>query len=150
MLGRVRKVNREVDLSNCIIGSMDVKALYPSINIGFAVQKCVEMIKKSNVKFEKIDTAELGLYLSLTKSTEEIKRLKLESFCPKRKRRGRNPTITGCGTKENKKERWEPWLEPEETPDEEETKKMLAEALGAAMETILRNHIFRFNNEIRK
>ena len=36
------------------------------------------------------------------------------------------------------------------TPDEEETKKMLAEALGAAMETILRNHIFRFNDEIRK
>ena len=37
-----------------------------------------------------------------------------------------------------------------EAHDEEETKKMLAETLGSAMETILRNHIFRFNDEIRK
>ena len=52
MLSRVRVVNETVDLTNCIIGSMDVKALYPSIDIDFAVEKCVEMILKSNVKFE--------------------------------------------------------------------------------------------------
>ena len=71
MLGRVGKVNEEVDLKNCIIGSMDVKSLYPSIDIDFAVEKCVEMINKSEVKFEKVNTEELGLYLSLTMSVEE-------------------------------------------------------------------------------
>ena len=37
---------------------MDVKALYPSIEIDFAVEKCVEMIIKSESIFEKIDTEE--------------------------------------------------------------------------------------------
>ena len=45
MLSRVKRVNETVDLNNCIIGSMDVKALYPSIDIDFAVEKCVEMIQ---------------------------------------------------------------------------------------------------------
>ena len=39
MLSRVKRINETVDLSNCIIGSMDVKALYPSIDIDFAVEK---------------------------------------------------------------------------------------------------------------
>ena len=38
MLSRVRKVNEEIDLKNCVIGSMDVKALYPSIDIDFEVK----------------------------------------------------------------------------------------------------------------
>ena len=49
MLSRVKKINEEVDLKNCVIGSMDVKALYPSIDIDFAVDKCIEMIVKSSI-----------------------------------------------------------------------------------------------------
>ena len=150
LLGRVRKVNGEMDLKNCIIGSMDVKALYPSIDIDFAVQKCVEMIKESKVSFEKVDTEELGLYISLNMSIEEIKRLEIEDFCAKRKRAGKKPTITGCGMKDSKEERWECWRKPKCTPEGDEVKRMISEALGIAMKTILKNHIFRFNDEIRK
>ena len=53
MLGKVKRINEEVDLRNCVIGSMDVKALYPSIEIDFAVDKCIEMIIKSESNFEK-------------------------------------------------------------------------------------------------
>ena len=109
MLSRVRVVNETVDLNNCIIGSMDVKALYPSIDIDFAVEKCVEMILKSNVKFENIDTVELGLYLSLTMSVEDLIELNILEYCARRKRIGKNPSITGCGIKEKESERWECW-----------------------------------------
>ena len=34
----------EINLRNSVIGSMDVKALYPSINIDSAVKNCMEMI----------------------------------------------------------------------------------------------------------
>ena len=129
---------------------MDVKALYPSIDIDFAVEKCVEMIEKSESVFENIDTEELGLYLSLTLSLEERKKMKIEDFCAKRKRAGKKPTITGCGTKEKKEERWNCWEKPEKVPKNEELKKVVAQALGVAMKTILKNHIFRFNDEIRK
>ena len=88
---------------------MDVKALYPSIDIDFAVEKCVEMIEKSESIFENIDTEELGLYLSLTLSLEERKKMKIEDFCAKRKRVGKKPTITGYGIKEKKEERRNCW-----------------------------------------
>ena len=150
MLSRVRVVNETVDLTNCIIGSMDVKALYPSIDIDFAVEKCVEMILKSNVKFENIDTVELGLYLSLTMSVEDLIELNILEYCARRKRIGKNPSITGCGIKEKESERWECWNKPERVPEGEELKRLVAIALGVAMRTILKNHIFRFNDVIRK
>ena len=84
MLSRVRRVNETVDLSNCIIGSMDVKALYPSIDIDFAVEKCVEMIIESGVTFENVDTDELGLYLSLVAEEEELEKEKLSGYCATR------------------------------------------------------------------
>ena len=74
-----------------------------------------------------------------------MKRQGIEDFCAKRKRVGKRPTITGCGTKDNKNERWECWRKPERTPGGDEVKKMIVEALGIAMKTI-----FRFNDEIRK
>ena len=72
MLSRVKRINETVDLSNCVIGSMDVKALYPSIDIDFAVEKCVKMIVRSKMKFENVNTEELGLYLSLTVGKTEL------------------------------------------------------------------------------
>jgi hypothetical protein len=41
-------------------------------------------------------------------------------------------------------------VKPVEKPNEEESKRMMSFALGVAMKTTLKNHIFRFNDEIRK
>ena len=61
MLARVEKCNQEEDLRNCIIGSFDVTALYPSIDVDFAVEKCLELIFESNITFKGIDFDEVGL-----------------------------------------------------------------------------------------
>ena len=45
LLSKIYQVNEEEDLTNCVIGSMDVKALYPSIDIDFAVRKMRRSIK---------------------------------------------------------------------------------------------------------
>ena len=151
MLSRVSEVNKDVDLSNCIIGSMDVKALYPSIDIDFAVDKCVEMIVGSEVEFKNVNVDELGLYLVLSLNEETLTREKLNEYCPKRRTKGgRHPTITGCGTEENEKIRWNSWNKREKTPDETELKRMVSFALGVAMKTTLKNHVFKFHDEIRK
>ena len=150
MLSRVKLVNETVDLTNCVIGSMDVKALYPSIDIDFAVEKCVEMIIESDVKFQNVNTDELGLYLSLTVDKRDLERERLSEYCATRKRKGKKPTITGCGVKDKDLERWECWNKPAKKPEEGELKRVVAFALGVAMRTVLKNHIFRFNDEIRK
>ena len=129
---------------------MDVKALYPSIDIDFATEKCVEMIIESDTSFQNINTDELGLYLALTVDKDELTRADLAKYSAKRKRTGKRPTITGCGTKEKEHDRWDPWIKPPEKPEGEELKRAVAYALGVAMKTVLKNHIFRFKDQIRK
>ena len=105
MLSRLRNVNETVDLETCIIRSMDVKALYPSIDIDFATEKCVEMITKSSTSFENVNTDKLGLYLALTVDQDELVRTDLWKYSATRKRTGKRPTITACGMKEKEEER---------------------------------------------
>ena len=150
MLSRVRVINETVDLTNCVIGSMDVKALYPSIDIDFAVDKCVEMIIESGLKFENVNNDELGLYLSLTVDKRELEKENLSDYSAQRKRVGKNPSITGCGVKEKENERWECWNKPTRKPEGDELRRVVAFVLGVAMRTVLKNHIFRFNEQIRK
>ena len=76
--------------------------MYPSIDIDFAAEKCVEIIIESSVQFENVNTMELGLYLSLTMSVEDLREQNILEYCARRKRMGKNLSITGCGVKEKK------------------------------------------------
>ena len=49
------------------IGSADVKALYPSLDIPFTIEIVCEELYKSKIRFEGVDTEELGLYLSINR-----------------------------------------------------------------------------------
>jgi hypothetical protein len=130
---------------------MDVTALYPSIDIEFSVDKCVELIQQSNVQFNHVNLDELGLYLALCVDEEILVSENLRQYCPVRKKRGKRPTITGSGSIENEDRRWEPWRKSITKPTEEsEKKRMISFALGVAMKTTLKNHIFKFGSEIRK
>ena len=63
----------------------------------FAVEKCREMIRQSKTDFEKIDTEELGLYLSLTMNTEEIKKQKIEDFVQQGREQEKDRRSQGVG-----------------------------------------------------
>ena len=47
-----------------MVGSMDVEALYPSIDVDFTVEKVYKGLHDSDINIEGIDYMELGLYLS--------------------------------------------------------------------------------------
>ena len=44
---RGNDIKEKIAHRKCVLWSMDVKALYPSIDIDFAVKKCVEMMVKN-------------------------------------------------------------------------------------------------------
>ena len=71
-----------------MIGSLDVKALYPSLDLDHTIETAAEEFKKSEVEIEGIDEKELGLYLSLNKSEGYLRDKGIGDFCPKRKKRG--------------------------------------------------------------
>ena len=109
MLSRVSKCNQS-DLSGCIVGSMDVEALYPSIDIEFAVEKCIELLRESGIQYTNIDFDELGLFLAFNDTEENLKTLDLWKYCPTRVRKnGRQPVFTASGINSNTSLRWRSW-----------------------------------------
>ena len=97
LLAEVEKLNLLGINESDIVGSMDVEALYPSLDIDFTIEKVCEQIMNSTIEFEGLNYKELSLYLSLVRTEEELQQMELDDVCPKRRhKRGPRPKITGC------------------------------------------------------
>ena len=150
MLATINQVNEE-EMEEVIVGSADVKALYPSLNIDETIKIMAEMFKVSQVEISGVDYKELALYLSLSRSEVELEEVGVKRYCPKRKsNKGMKPTITASGTKEKKKERYGPWVFPREKPNKQVQKLMLTEAIKIGLEVVLKNHIYTYEGTNRR
>ena len=86
MLAEIKKTNESGNLDeDCTVGSADVTALYPSIDVAFAAEKGCEMFVESEVEIEEVDTRELGLYLALNRTRDQLRMKGLDEYCPERK-----------------------------------------------------------------
>ena len=153
MLAAMEEANNSGRLDEgCTVGSTDVKALYPSLDIGFAAEKVGEMFYQSGIEVEDVNAKELGLYLALNRTQVQLRARGLADFCPvRRTNRGRPPTMTGCAQSEKAAKRFRPWIEPVNSiPDDNVKKKMLAEAITVAVEFVMRNHMYTFNGQLRR
>ena len=151
LLAEVEKLNAEGIHDGYVIGSFDVEALYPSLDVDFTVDKVCELFMTSNVNIEGVDYKEVGLYMSLNKNDDELQALGIDAFCPtRRSNRGRRPNITGCGMEENDEERYRPWVFPDiEDMSYDNKKKVLTEALRVVLLLILKTHAYEFAGAIR-
>ena len=148
MLVEFKRVNREEIREDIIIGSADVKALYQSLDIPFAIDKACEIFYNSTIQVAGVDTNELGLYLAVNKTEKQLEQLNIPRYCPTRRtKRGRPPTITGCAINECKSKRFAPWKIPEQEADEQTIRKMLTEAMRIALLFIMQNHIYTYDNK---
>ena len=74
MLASVDEVNRQGTIDeDCILGSLDVKALYPSLDVDFVAEKVGEMVYKSEIDFPCLNSKELGLYLAVNRKPEYLR-----------------------------------------------------------------------------
>ena len=155
MLASFRKINEDGGVPlNTMILSTDVKALYPSLDIDFTTDVVCEMYRESQVRVEGLDYEELGLYLSLNLTEAEQIQKGIRDYCATRKTiRGRKPNITGCGSEVKKEDRFKPWNQPKKIVGQDDTeikKKLMTEALPIAIEFIMKNHTYTFDNKIYK
>ena len=152
LIAEFERINVNGVSENFIIGSMDVKAMYPSLDIPFTVAKVCEIFQNCDIEIKGVDYREAGLYVALNKTQREIDDMGMKHLYPQRKRaRGPRPTITGSGMKENIKERHDPWIFPDiEIMTEIEKKSILTQALNIGLMTVMTSHIYEFNGELRK
>ena len=134
-----------------IIGSLDVKALYPSLDIDATADVVVETFVNSEFEVEGVDSQELGLYLAVNLPRMELVRRGIANYCHTRKHRvGAPPKVTGCATDEDRVKRFAPWNPPYRHPDARAKKEMLAVALSVAVKLIMKNHVYSFDGKMRK
>ena len=77
LLAEVKILNDKQITDDIIVGSADVKALYPSLDIPFTLNKVCEVFYTSDVKVKGTDHEELGLYLALNRTRLEREKLGL-------------------------------------------------------------------------
>ncbi|CAB4043091.1 Hypothetical predicted protein [Paramuricea clavata] len=151
MIAQIEKVDEIQRSSGLIVGSADVKSLYPNLDIDFTIEKVCEMFSESEIGVEDMDYEELGLNFALTMEAKDVKKLGITEVCPERKsNRGRPPTITSSGSEDVKEKRLELWNPPRKKPDEFTKNTMLIEALRVILKVVIKNHVYLFDNEIRK
>ena len=75
ILAEVRDLNKRGIEGDVVIGSLDVKALYPSLDIEFTAEIVAKEFRESAFEVEGVDTKELGLYLPLNKTEEQLKKI---------------------------------------------------------------------------
>ena len=152
LLADFDEINEVGLTSEHFIGSADVKALYPSLDIDSVIESIGKMIMDSEIDIKGVDMQELGLYLSLTRERKYLEDRGIASWCPSRRTHlGRKPKITAHANKEDKKSRFEIWTQITRQPEEEgDQKTMIAEGIKVALEKIMKNHFYAFGDSKRK
>ena len=83
------------------IGSLDVKALYPSLAIEKCARICADRVMKSPIVFEDVDYHWASIYLALNMTREQVIREDLGMLVPRRRsNQGKDPTVLTIETDE--------------------------------------------------
>ena len=171
MLQKILQTNREIRrrsdadpvfrerVKELVVLSMDVCALYPSLRIEEVVKILYEMILKAQeegkLKLEDVNWLEVGKYLAITCSKEELVKCKIVSAVPKRSvgedAPGRKPgpaywesdTIKVAG------EIMDKWIKPKQ-PSDHQKRRMFALMVCQAVKTSMSNHLYRFDGKVFK
>merc|ERR1712112_324577 len=130
------------------IGSLDVKALYQSLDIAKTSKICAKIFANSGVKIGGIDWGWVTTYIGLTHTEDEIREAKIADLAPTRITRGgpNAPTILTIKT-EDKKPRWRPRKPVNEYTPNNQTR--LLEAMMAKMISVtFKTHFYRWKGQI--
>ena len=136
------------DIRKYSIFSMDVRALYPSLNHEDVLECVMDMMERSSHSLEIIDKKEMCKYLAIILGDDEIKNKRLIRFLPTRYNQdsGRvKPSVAFLDTeiirnKQGEKEKWiwDEWIEP----NGEILQQMSALMIRELVRATLSNHVY--------
>ena len=137
---------------NLVVGSKDVEAHYPNIDIDLAASEVKREIEESDLEVN-VDTSEVALFLACSMTVEEIEEEGLTELVHKRRfKNGARPgltckAITG-GPAVRQQDR--AWMQPVRAPERAEKMKMIGCLMKVAINLVMTNHFYSFENVIRK
>ena len=100
-----------------VVYSMDVKALYPSLDIRRTSEAVMALIEKSSVVFKEIDYTELSRFLAVSVDEKIVEDHGLQEVTMRRRyNKGARPSIFGEEMKKHWDEEKSSWLKPLREP----------------------------------
>ena len=149
-LEEIETLNKQrVINENMIVGSLDVDALYPSLDIDRCAEVFRQKLCESRLSFPNIEWKDISLYLVYHLSSQEIENEGFREYCPvRRSMRVNTPQFSCRGTNKSEEKRFGPWIFPESQPDQGTLRKMFCLALKCMIKVTMINHDFQFNGTI--
>ena len=133
------------------IGSLDIEALYPSLDIPKCAEIVTQMLYESEIQIKNIKWKEAMLYIRYMWNDDQIRSENLWEYTPKRRNtRGRPPTFLSSGSELHEKDRLKPWVFDDITPEDGTEKRMLSIAIGIMVAETITNHGYQYNGKIFK
>ena len=126
--------------------SMDVKALFPNMQVGACMKAVHWMVDNSEVTIKNVNWWEVSKYISVCYSDEEIREYGLRSVCPERVLKSRVKLTMNCLSNEAAKKDDEKWTKVD-IPNEEQKKKMIALVLAYGVKVTITNHCYRVGDD---
>ena len=143
LLSQFERVNRVRDADpRWVVGSLDVVSLYPSLDIEVCSIMVARALMDSDLVFKGVNWMEVALYLRYHMDQEMLETEGLAGFCPKRRFDRRAPIFECSGSNLDKNVRYEPWVFPDEAPDEEVVRRMFCIAVGVMVKRTMELHDF--------
>ena len=149
LLKEIEKTNKDNISKEWVVCSLDVEALYPSLDI----QECSRVIEKelfqSDFDIKGLKWTEIALYLRYHLTDKEIEDLQITNYCPVRTtKKGRPPTFVASGSDTDITKRLGPWTYKNIEPSEQEIKKMFCRAIGVMITRTMSLHDYVFDGKI--
>ena len=140
-----------------IVMSQDVKAIYPSIEKAKTVEIIGELVEKSEINFNDVDYKDMGKYLAVHLTPEDIAKNNLISVIPTRRKerngpvRGAKPTVAYLENDldANKEPKWD-WKGKRKNPTQQQKKRMLARTMEIVVDVIMSSHLYQFDGQVYK
>ena len=162
-----RKLNAAVESGtkkDVVLMSMDVKALYPSLRVeevvGIVYEMMARLLAEKKFVIRDIDWDEVGKYIAIVCTSDEIRDKKLVTAIPKRARgegtRGKKPgpaywesNIIDVKDTNGEIRKINKWIPAKESTDLQKN-RMFALMMSKAVEVSMKNHMYRFDGNVYK
>ena len=135
-----------------VVGSKDVEAFYPSMDVDLAAEEVKLEVEESDIEVE-MDTVEAALYIACTMTPAEIEEEGLTHVVHKRRHKtGPRPGLTCKAVVGGASQRLDDqaWIPPARKPGRRQKKKMAGCILRSACKLVMQNHFYSYDNVIKK
>ena len=139
-----------------MVGSLDVKSLYPSLDHNTTARLAEELVMTSNIKMKNINYRAAQVFVACNMSEKEIEDEELEEIIPARKhvmgnRPGKtSPELSQKRTKENEGPKETLWSEEPcvDSLTDHEKRRLLSIVVRLAVINVLGNHVYSFMGKV--